>query len=100
MQVSVGLVQALGWVMWYVRERCVKPSQQRRPYAWKALLFTMCLSLACLLELNDFPPFFGLFDAHAIWHASTIPLCYLNYSFMKDDIAWEENHATTLDKAQ
>jgi len=32
-----------------------------------------------LLELADFPPIFWIFDAHSLWHASTVPLTVLLY---------------------
>jgi hypothetical protein len=38
-----------------------------------------------LLEIYDFPPLWGILDAHAIWHATTVPITYLWWSFIKDD---------------
>jgi hypothetical protein len=38
-----------------------------------------------LLEIFDFPPVWGIFDAHSIWHAATLPITYLWWSFIKDD---------------
>uniref|UniRef100_A0A0D3A541 Post-GPI attachment to proteins factor 3 n=1 Tax=Brassica oleracea var. oleracea TaxID=109376 RepID=A0A0D3A541_BRAOL len=40
--------------------------------------------LAMLLEIYDFPPYGGYFDAHSIWHA-TVPLTILWWSFIRDD---------------
>ena len=28
------------------------------------------------IEFADFPPWRGLVDAHALWHASTVPLAH------------------------
>jgi len=51
----------------------------------------MCLglqvafSVASSLEIFDFPPIWGHFDAHALWHAATVPLGFLWYSFWFHD---------------
>ncbi|CAL1414074.1 unnamed protein product [Linum trigynum] len=37
-------------------------------------------------EIYDFPPYKGYFDAHSIWHATTIPLTYVWWSFVRDDV--------------
>uniref|UniRef100_A0A0D3C4Q2 Post-GPI attachment to proteins factor 3 n=1 Tax=Brassica oleracea var. oleracea TaxID=109376 RepID=A0A0D3C4Q2_BRAOL len=42
--------------------------------------------LAMLLEIYDFPPYGGYFDAHSIWHLVTVPLTILWWSFIRDDI--------------
>ncbi|KAL0680279.1 hypothetical protein Bca4012_008260 [Brassica carinata] len=41
--------------------------------------------LAMLLEIYDFPPYGGYFDAHSIWHFATVPLTILWRSFIRDD---------------
>ncbi|KAB2636261.1 post-GPI attachment to proteins factor 3-like [Pyrus ussuriensis x Pyrus communis] len=41
--------------------------------------------LAMLLEIYYFPPYYGFLDAHAAWHATTIPLTYIWWSFIRDD---------------
>jgi hypothetical protein len=41
--------------------------------------------LAALMEIFDFPPFFGLFDAHSLWHACTVPLGFFWYQFLRVD---------------
>lgn len=38
-----------------------------------------------ILETYDFPPYKGYVDAHALWHATTIPLTFLWWSFIRDD---------------
>ncbi|CAN6838986.1 unnamed protein product [Brassica oleracea] len=41
--------------------------------------------LAMLLEIYDFPPYGGYFDAHSIWHLATVPAAILWWSFIRDD---------------
>ncbi|KAM0681901.1 hypothetical protein MDAP_002866 [Mitosporidium daphniae] len=61
----------------------------------KILLFILCISLASLFEILDFPPFFGLIDAHALWHASTTFLVPLYWSFLRDEYEAANAHGET-----
>jgi hypothetical protein len=78
--ISVGVLTALGWVVWatYVKHPARKLVYQ----------FMVLVHLAMLLEVLDFPPIFWLLDAHALWHAATIPLTYLWYKFVAEDMQW------------
>ncbi|ESP01909.1 hypothetical protein LOTGIDRAFT_138807 [Lottia gigantea] len=73
MQVNVifGIVNTLCWSVWAI----LKNKQQS--YSWKCLFTMVSLSSLLLLELLDFPPLFWVLDAHAFWHAGTIPLAIL-----------------------
>lgn len=57
----------------------------RHPSRWKLLFVVFGGGLAMLLEIYDFPPYRGLVDAHALYHATTVPLTYLWWSFIRDD---------------
>ena len=49
-----------------------------------------CLGMplaAAIFELRDFPPVFGLLDAHACWHISTALLTPLWWLFVVEDFA-------------
>ena len=39
-------------------------------------------------QVLDFPPVLMLLDAHALWHAATVPLTYLFYAFLHGDVEW------------
>lgn len=41
--------------------------------------FTILTVSVTLLEVADFPPVLWIFDAHSLWHASTVPLVNLLY---------------------
>lgn len=71
--VATGIVTGVGWLTWYFRKRV------ECPYARKMLIFQILAAAALLLELNDFPPIFWMFDAHALWHLATVPLTVLFY---------------------
>ncbi|EFX05746.1 Mn2+ homeostasis protein [Grosmannia clavigera kw1407] len=43
------------------------------------------LTLAMSLELFDFPPAFGIFDAHSLWHLGTIGPTVIWYNFLAKD---------------
>ncbi|KAF6160769.1 hypothetical protein GIB67_035970, partial [Kingdonia uniflora] len=74
---GMGIAQLLLWAVW--------AGVTRHPSRWKLWIVVVGGGLAMLLEIYDFPPYKGYVDAHAIWHASTIPLTFLWWSFIKDD---------------
>jgi hypothetical protein len=78
--IAVGLATALAWLVWVSR---VRHPGRRTLYQFMALVH-----VAMLLEVLDFPPLFWLLDAHALWHAATVPLTYLWYRFVFADVAW------------
>ena len=45
----------------------------------------LLLASTILLELLDFVPFFWTFDAHSLWHLSTVPIHYFWYDFVTQD---------------
>ncbi len=51
----------------------------------RMLLFQCWFMLAAMMEIFDFPPLFGLFDAHSLWHACTVPLGFFWYKFLRVD---------------
>jgi hypothetical protein len=46
----------------------------------------------------DFPPIYGLIDAHAVWHGGTILAWYLYWEGVKEDCIFEETHNIWLRK--
>lgn len=75
--VAMGIAQLLMWAVW--------AGVTQHPSRWKLWIVVVGGALAMLLEIYDFPPYGGFVDAHALWHASTIPLTYLWWSFIRDD---------------
>ncbi|EPS57354.1 hypothetical protein M569_17464 [Genlisea aurea] len=75
--VAMGLIQMVLWAVW--------AGVSRHPSRWKVWAVVFGGGAAMLLEVYDFPPYWGVFDAHALWHLSTIPLTYLWWSFARDD---------------
>ncbi|KAF2598815.1 hypothetical protein F2Q68_00011977 [Brassica cretica] len=55
------------------------------PSNWKLWAVVIASGLAMLLEIYDFPPYGGYFDAHSIWHLATVPLTIIWWSFIRDD---------------
>lgn len=74
---AMGVAQLLIWAVW--------AGVSHHPSRWKLWVVVVGGGLAKLLEIYDFPPYHGFVDAHALWHASTIPLTYLWWSFVRDD---------------
>eukprot|EP00729_Bicosta_minor_P013833 gene13833-33321_t len=87
-----------GWnmtynIIWIVLQTIVMPFwwyrvRNDRPNAWKALAFVLILPIAAASEAMDFPPWGWLLDAHAIWHALTIPLGVMWGQFLLDDLEY------------
>jgi len=77
--VGVGLTNSICWLFW-----CYK-HWNTRAYIKYAVISVLLLDLAVLLELLDFVPIFWTFDAHALWHLSTVPIHYFWYKFVSED---------------
>lgn len=77
--IAIGLLNAACWLTWCFRSR------REQPYVWKAATVTISLVLLLSLELGDFPPYLWIFDAHSLWHAGTVGLTFVWYSFVIDD---------------
>lgn len=81
MQVNIffGALNFAGWMLYAYKEGI------KKRYVQKCMLAMFGLTFLILLELLDFPPLLWIFDAHSMWHAGTIPVCYLWYSFVIED---------------
>ncbi|KAG9136564.1 hypothetical protein Leryth_014400 [Lithospermum erythrorhizon] len=79
--VTMGVAQLLIYSIW--------AGVTNHPSRLKVWLVMVGGGFAMLLEIFDFPPYQGLVDAHALWHATTIPLTYLWWSFIKDDAEFQ-----------
>lgn len=75
--VVIGVAQLLIWAIW--------AGITHHPSRWKLWFVVITGGLAMLLEIYDFPPYQEVVDAHALWHATTIPLTYVWWSFIRDD---------------
>lgn len=95
MHVCIGIVivTTIVWVLWClmllfsdpITSKSSKPIKSRN-HKWVCLGCQLWLIAASALEIFDFPPYFELFDAHSLWHASTVPLGFIWYDwFWKQD---------------
>ncbi|CAN6812665.1 unnamed protein product [Brassica oleracea] len=75
--VAMGVAQLFLWARW--------AAVSRHPSNWKLWVVVIASCLAMLLEIYDFPPYGGNFNAHSIWHFATVPLTILWWSFIRDD---------------
>lgn len=75
--ITLGVAQLVTQLIWVGRTH--------HPSRWKLWIVVVGGGLAMLLKIADFPPYRGLVDAHALWHAFNIPLAYMWWNFMKDD---------------
>lgn len=75
--IVMGITQLLVWAIW--------AAVKRHPHRFKLWTAVFGAAIAMLLEIYDFSPYSGYVDAHALWHAATIPLTFLWWSFIKSD---------------
>jgi hypothetical protein len=80
--VAISTVQAIIWIYWAVFGTSIHGKTQK----YICLACQVWLTAAASLELLDFPPFFGLFDAHSLWHLVTIPLGFLWNHFWEAEL--------------
>lgn len=73
--ITVALLNVLTWLSWLIFSR--EEIKGNGKYRYLCLVCQLWFSSAALLELFDFPAIWGLFDAHSLWHAATIPLGFI-----------------------
>jgi len=89
MKLSIGLAIAsvVLWNLWIFYISKLEYTSNSKSYGnkyhrkWLCLCCQMLFCLASLLEIFDFPPIYGIFDAHSLWHAATAPLAFMWYHF-------------------
>ncbi|KXL46672.1 hypothetical protein M433DRAFT_155889 [Acidomyces richmondensis BFW] len=79
--VIVGIIQNILWT-WFSITRFRKVG--RLWAAWPGLIVAWIV-LAMSLELFDFPPWWGMVDAHALWHLGTVGPTIWWYNFLIKD---------------
>lgn len=92
--VGLGIVSTLSQLVWWWRHR------HKCTFAWKAAVSALGPYVVLPLELLDFPPVFGLLDAHSLWHLGTVPSSFLMCSYIRDSIGYAAHvaSATTTKK--
>ncbi|KAG8891441.1 hypothetical protein FRB99_003588 [Tulasnella sp. 403] len=88
--VIVGMIHNLLWTAYSFRASGLRRFDYRErnyvpPYGWKPAAFALTSMAVMMLEVNDFPPWRRVIDAHALWHLSTVPLTWLWYKFLAQD---------------
>ena len=79
----LGLAQLFLWTIWWWL------CHATRRHAWCAPMLQVALAATSALELADFPPMLGVFDAHALWHAATVPVALAFwYGLVKPELDW------------
>lgn len=101
--ISIVIASVALWIVWFFTSRDQfdsDPASNRFmlvhffDYAgsWsnkrRMAFFQVGFIAAGMFELFDFPPLRGIYDAHALWHACTIPLGFVWYNFIDEDRAY------------
>ncbi|KAF8319433.1 Per1-like protein [Clavulina sp. PMI_390] len=61
------------------------PHQRSRRWVTRPLWCVLLTTLATMLELFDFPPWYRVIDAHSLWHLATAFIIPLWYDFLVED---------------
>eukprot|EP00457_Paulinella_chromatophora_P004003 gb/GEZN01004013.1/.p1 GENE.gb/GEZN01004013.1/~~gb/GEZN01004013.1/.p1 ORF type:complete len:312 (+),score=10.48 gb/GEZN01004013.1/:398-1333(+) len=69
----IGLWLSYAWAHW-------------QSHTWQLVLSLGITLAAAAMEVGDFPPFLGLFDAHSLWHGCTPFSAYLMFRFLVQDM--------------
>ncbi|RHZ69333.1 hypothetical protein Glove_284g112 [Diversispora epigaea] len=94
--VSVGMLNNFIWTVWSITHWHKRPDD-----AWKPIVTVILILMATSLEIFDFPPWWGIFDAHSLWHASTIYIISFWYEFLLEDArieSFRESKGKKIDK--
>lgn len=103
MKLSIGLAvcSVVIWGVWIFiiskLENDVMNNDTKYHRKWLCLCCQLLFCFASLLEIFDFPPLLGIFDAHSLWHASTVPLAFIWYHFWHRD-SLESTHSLHIYK--
>ncbi|XP_076754407.1 per1-like protein PGAP3 [Xylocopa sonorina] len=91
--VIIGFFTFVITLIWWHRNR------KKLSYIYLIGWFNILTVLVTILEIADFAPIFWIFDAHSLWHASTVPLTILLYKFMMADCSYLNKYCSkfTLD---
>lgn len=79
-----GFSASLLWLFWaYKRLHKLPLKEIKHRYELKCILCILLVNGLLMLELNDFPPIYFVFDAHSLWHLGTIIVPYLWFKYVK-----------------
>lgn len=76
------------WMLWIIYQCYRKDNNYDKLTRKRTYIIIFCqvwFIAASMFELFDFPPFFGIFDAHSLWHFATPLLGSLWYYFWRLD---------------
>ncbi|KAJ9050900.1 hypothetical protein DSO57_1009758 [Entomophthora muscae] len=93
--VVVGAIHNLLWI-WFSITNSLRKEKYSNPVIWIPTQCALLISLAMLLELFDFPPYFGFIDAHSLWHLATIFIIPKWYIFFCEDALYHKNYASKM----
>jgi post-GPI attachment to proteins factor 3 len=94
--IAISILHALLWLTW-ILAALSSASSESSSSSYSIRLCVLCntmLALSALFEICDFPPILLIIDAHAVWHALTIPLTFLWY------MLWKELMTADIDKSK
>jgi post-GPI attachment to proteins factor 3 len=80
--VAVGIAQNIMWIYYSV----TRSRSDRGLWVWTPVFIVVYVSCAMSLEIFDFFPIADALDAHALWHAATVPMVYMALNIANLDV--------------
>ena len=86
----IGFLHNILWLTYSVPSNLLRPFPLRSlaylpKHAYKSSVFVALTIAATTFEVFDFPPWYRVIDAHALWHLSTVPLVVFWWTFLIED---------------
>lgn len=88
--IVIGFLTFVITMTWWHRNK------KKLSYVYLIGWFNILTVFVTILEIADFAPIFWIFDAHSLWHASTVPLTILLYKFMMADCSYLSTYYNKL----
>jgi hypothetical protein len=81
--IAVAIAHNLIWLFWSFWNWNIIP------HAWYMSIVVLSLTATALLEIFDFPAWWRVFDAHSLWHFSTMPCALMYWEFLLKDTIYQ-----------
>ncbi|CDS04990.1 hypothetical protein LRAMOSA07520 [Lichtheimia ramosa] len=97
---AVAVIQGALWIVWYLvivwqcrRSNNMDQQQEKNKVMYEhwVVYYVAANAATVMLEVFDFPPLWRVFDAHSLWHMSTIFVAPLWYHFVLQDARYQTN---------
>eukprot|EP01040_Poterioochromonas_malhamensis_P007602 gene7602-8208_t len=98
--IGIAVITTILWIIWILYQYIAVTGYSFVTSLKYAIIVQIWFVIASMFEIFDFPPIYRTIDAHACWHALTIPLGFVFYRFWLLDFEYEENKKNRTEKSK